>query len=170
MTTLTPKRIDPEWLNRWVCKGIELWSRAPLWLLVDVLFAPVIISLSSNIIGVLLLFIIPLSAFIFVQIRLIDHYGWISLSRAWIMLKDRNRTVDLHSKENGNVLRFFVGVESTLADLRRELPIGPADSATKAALARKMFGMNINKPAHSLTITSHLSEQVSRRTCPLVPE
>lgn len=106
---LTPKTVDSGWLLRWCKQGVALWLRSPLWLLGNVILAPMVMAFLPRLDAVKILLIVPLSAGVFVELRLLDHYSAIDFSQLWQVLQGNLKDIALLTRDLF-LLIFAVGL------------------------------------------------------------
>ncbi|MDR7927120.1 hypothetical protein RIE95_09035 [Acidithiobacillus thiooxidans] len=96
---LTPKTVDSGWFRRWCRQGWALWTRAPMLFVLNLLLPPIIMAWMPPIGSVKILLIVPLSAGIFIELRLLDQHSDARLSRVWEMLRGNLKDVALLTRD-----------------------------------------------------------------------
>lgn len=115
-SVITPKTIEPGWMSRWFHYGIELWKRNPAMLILDLLIIPVLMAMIPDIMGLALFIEIPFSAFLFVQLRVLDQHSQEGFLGAWRLFLSSIKDV-VYLTRDVFIAIFFVMMIMTLTAL-----------------------------------------------------
>lgn len=115
-SVITPKTIESGWMSRWLRDGTGLWKRNPTMLILDLLIIPVLMAIIPDVMGLGLLVEIPFSAFLFVQLRMLDQHSQEGFSGAWRLFLSSIKDI-LYLTRDVFIAIFFVMMIMTLTAL-----------------------------------------------------
>lgn len=98
-SALNPKTVDPGYIKRWIQEGYALWSRAPLWVVMDIIGMVAIAFCVPNAVGISLLAQIPATALLLIELRVLDQHGNGDWSVLWSFFKGSLRDIILLTRD-----------------------------------------------------------------------